>query len=338
VSLTIAEVLAPAVRDRPDTPALTAPSGTLSYAELNRAVIRRHPAVAAAAVFGLPDERLGEKVAALVQFRDSADPEEGLAAVEDLCRASLARYKVPEAWSAVDAFPLNPMGKIIRTGLAALLSRLLFFHLEELFGGACHRYVPRLQSFRGAGRAAWVYLDERGDCGLFPDDFPTAIDPAPDPDHGLALPRNSRIIITIWWSVPRGGGSGPDTASPPGPGGTCRRAGGAMNGQRARSRLTAPGHAGSGLEESGSSLRTEPTSSWWERGSRARPPRGPLVHAGSMSSWSRHSGRGTAGAVHTAVPGSSAAPTQTRCTSGSPGTRDGYGDGWRLRRGSRCSP
>src|SRR5258707_9323439 len=37
VSLTIAEVLRPAVRDRPDAPALTGPSGTLSYAGLDRA-------------------------------------------------------------------------------------------------------------------------------------------------------------------------------------------------------------------------------------------------------------------------------------------------------------
>jgi acyl-CoA synthetase (AMP-forming)/AMP-acid ligase II len=116
-------------------------------AEVER-IIRRHPAVAEVAVFGVPDERLGEKVAALVQFRDSSASKAGLAAVEDLCRADLARYKVPEAWSAVDAFPLNPMGKIIRTGLPALLGRLLtaysqrdlllLFYLEKLFGSACH--------------------------------------------------------------------------------------------------------------------------------------------------------------------------------------------------------
>ena len=76
-----------------------------------------HPAVAEVAVIGISDDRLGEKVAALVQFRGSPE----LTAVEALCRAELARYKVPEAWSVVDAFPLNPMGKIIRTGLAALL-------------------------------------------------------------------------------------------------------------------------------------------------------------------------------------------------------------------------
>jgi acyl-CoA synthetase (AMP-forming)/AMP-acid ligase II len=90
-------------------------------AEVER-VIRRHPAVAEVAVFGVPDERLGEKVAALVQLRGGQLRDTGeLAEIEALCRAELARYKVPEAWSVVESFPLNPMGKIIRTGLAALL-------------------------------------------------------------------------------------------------------------------------------------------------------------------------------------------------------------------------
>jgi long-chain acyl-CoA synthetase len=84
-------------------------------------VIRRHAAVAEVAVFGVPDERLGEKVAALVQLRGSADPTADLAGIERLCRAELARYKVPEEWGTVAQFPLNAMGKIIRTGLPALL-------------------------------------------------------------------------------------------------------------------------------------------------------------------------------------------------------------------------
>ena len=80
-------------------------------------VIRQHPAVLEAAVFGVPDERLGEKVAALVRLGAPAD----LGSVEALCRRRLARYKVPETWSAVDRFPVNAMGKIIRTSLPGLL-------------------------------------------------------------------------------------------------------------------------------------------------------------------------------------------------------------------------
>jgi long-chain acyl-CoA synthetase len=82
-------------------------------------VIRQHPAVAAAAVFGVPDARLGEKVAALVQPRSPVD----LHGLEELCRQRLARYKVPERWGLVDELPANAMGKIIRSGLPGLLDR-----------------------------------------------------------------------------------------------------------------------------------------------------------------------------------------------------------------------
>src|SRR5689334_3052360 len=87
-------------------------------AEVER-VIRLHPAVTEAAVFGVPDERLGEKVAALVQLGTELET----SVLEELCRRHLARYKVPETWSVVDSFPTNAMGKIIRTRLPALLAQ-----------------------------------------------------------------------------------------------------------------------------------------------------------------------------------------------------------------------
>jgi long-chain acyl-CoA synthetase len=85
-------------------------------AEVER-VIRLHPAVTEVAVFGVPDERLGEKVAALVQLGAEIDPSE----LVGLIRQHLAGYKVPELWSIVDSFPVNAMGKIIRTRLPGLL-------------------------------------------------------------------------------------------------------------------------------------------------------------------------------------------------------------------------
>jgi long-chain acyl-CoA synthetase len=87
-------------------------------AEVER-VLRLHPAVTEAAVFGVPDERLGEKVAALVQL----GAEIATGNLEGLCRQHLARYKVPEVWSVVDSFPKNAMGKIIRTRLPGLLAQ-----------------------------------------------------------------------------------------------------------------------------------------------------------------------------------------------------------------------
>lgn len=70
-------------------------------------------------MFGVPDERLGEKVAALVQL--GADVDVDLDQLRSLCGLHLARYKIPEAWAVVCELPINAMGKIIRTGLPDLL-------------------------------------------------------------------------------------------------------------------------------------------------------------------------------------------------------------------------
>jgi O-succinylbenzoic acid--CoA ligase len=86
-------------------------------AEVER-VLFEHPAVAASAVLGLPDERLGERVVAAVEL------EAGSAVTEDElrehCLASLARYKVPERFVFVDGFDRNSMGKIVRRDLRTL--------------------------------------------------------------------------------------------------------------------------------------------------------------------------------------------------------------------------
>jgi acyl-CoA synthetase (AMP-forming)/AMP-acid ligase II len=75
--------------------------------------------VTGAAVFGVPDERLGERVAALIELSEAAPiPVE---VVRARCAEQLADYKVPERWGAVDALPRNAMGKVVRTDLVALL-------------------------------------------------------------------------------------------------------------------------------------------------------------------------------------------------------------------------
>jgi acyl-CoA synthetase (AMP-forming)/AMP-acid ligase II len=79
------------------------------------------PGVRGAAVFGVPDERLGERVAALIE----ADENPGRPSPTDLaevCAAQLARYKVPEVWGFVESLPRNAMGKIVRPQLPALLN------------------------------------------------------------------------------------------------------------------------------------------------------------------------------------------------------------------------
>jgi acyl-CoA synthetase (AMP-forming)/AMP-acid ligase II len=86
-------------------------------AEVER-VLQAAPGVAACAVVGVPDERLGERVVAAIQPEPGAPTD--AEALRAHCEADLARYKVPERFVFVDAFPRNSMGKIVRRDLAPL--------------------------------------------------------------------------------------------------------------------------------------------------------------------------------------------------------------------------
>lgn len=88
-------------------------------AEVQR-VLASDTRVADSAVFGMPDERLGERVVAAVQLVAGArvTAEE----LQALCAKELARYKVPERIVFVDAFPRNAMNKVIRAELPKLFA------------------------------------------------------------------------------------------------------------------------------------------------------------------------------------------------------------------------
>lgn len=74
--------------------------------------LQAHPAVALAAVVGIPDERWGEEVAACVQLSPGMAADE--AELAAWCRQQLAPYKTPRRWLFVDALPLTPAGKVKR--------------------------------------------------------------------------------------------------------------------------------------------------------------------------------------------------------------------------------
>jgi fatty-acyl-CoA synthase len=73
-------------------------------------VLQTHPAVSTAAAVGVPDERMGEEIAAFVKLIPGGSvDEEDLAA---LCRAELAPYKKPRYWVFVDELPTTSSGKV----------------------------------------------------------------------------------------------------------------------------------------------------------------------------------------------------------------------------------
>lgn len=83
------------------------------------AVLKSHPLVFDAIVVGIPDERYGEGVAAVVQPRNGSSLTlEGLA---EHCRSSIAGYKVPRKMVLVDEIPLTPVGKPDHSAARSLL-------------------------------------------------------------------------------------------------------------------------------------------------------------------------------------------------------------------------
>lgn len=69
-----------------------------------------HPAVAQAAVIGVPDERLGQVGKAFVVRKSPVEATELI----DWCRERMAGFKVPRTVEFLEALPLNATGKVVK--------------------------------------------------------------------------------------------------------------------------------------------------------------------------------------------------------------------------------
>ncbi|MEX0853064.1 MAG: class I adenylate-forming enzyme family protein [Bauldia sp.] len=87
--------------------------GAMVFAQEVEQALRRHEAIADAAVIGVPSPNLGEEVVAFVEQRAPVD-------VRDLvrhCRRELAPFKVPSRIEIVEALPRATSGKVIKAQL-----------------------------------------------------------------------------------------------------------------------------------------------------------------------------------------------------------------------------
>ncbi len=80
-----------------------------------------HPAIAKAAAFPAPDERLGEKVCLAIMVADGAAAPTADEALAHLAAGGLSRNHMPEYFIVLPEFPLTASGKILKRELAEQL-------------------------------------------------------------------------------------------------------------------------------------------------------------------------------------------------------------------------
>ena len=81
--------------------------------------IQAHPQVADVAVFGIPDDDMGEQIKAVVEPREGVAADDALRDVDHGAprRAGSAKFKWPRTIDFVDELPREPTGKLLKRKL-----------------------------------------------------------------------------------------------------------------------------------------------------------------------------------------------------------------------------
>ncbi len=80
-------------------------------------VLHDHPDVVDCAVFGVPHDRDGEHLHAVVELRGERDAEVVVAELQELCRERLDAWSCPSSVEVVDELPRDPNGKVLKRHL-----------------------------------------------------------------------------------------------------------------------------------------------------------------------------------------------------------------------------
>ncbi len=81
-------------------------------------VLFQHPDIIDAAVIGVPDEKWGETLKAFLVTKDNV--ELNTDALKQFCEGKIAKIKMPQTVSLIDAIPRNAGGKVLKTTLRKL--------------------------------------------------------------------------------------------------------------------------------------------------------------------------------------------------------------------------
>ena len=89
--------------------------GVNIYPQESEDVLVMHPRVADAAVFGIPDEEMGEQVKAVIQLIDHSERGPEMAAkLITYCRETLSPIKCPKSIDFIEALPRHATGKLYK--------------------------------------------------------------------------------------------------------------------------------------------------------------------------------------------------------------------------------
>jgi long-chain acyl-CoA synthetase len=98
------------------------------YASEVEAALHEHPDIQEVAVIGIPDERFGEALFAVIVTVGGATPGEDEIIAH--CRDKIGGYKIPRHMAFVDQLPKSALGKILKA------------ELRRTYGGSAHQVTP----------------------------------------------------------------------------------------------------------------------------------------------------------------------------------------------------